>query len=100
MYTRPTQDAYVTPKEAEQFAWRAETGTIQSYQHIETQRALHIDGASGQFYRQDGDPITAKEALNHAMPKGQEHSHSLDVARGLQNIEIEPSIGYGHGLGM
>jgi conjugative relaxase-like TrwC/TraI family protein len=90
----------VTPKEAEQFAWRAETGTIQTYQHLETQRALHIDGPSGQFYRQDGNPITAKEALDHAMPKGQEHSHSMDLAKGLQNIEIEPSRSYGHGLGM
>ena len=89
----------VTPKEAEQFAWRAETGTIQTYQHLATQRALHIDGPSGQFYRQDGNPITAKEALDHAMPKGQEHSHSMDLVKGLQNIEIEPSIGYGYGLG-
>jgi hypothetical protein len=90
----------VTPKEAEQFAWRAETGTIQSYQHLATQRALHIDGPSGQFYRQDGGPITAKEALDHAMPKGQEHSHSMDLAKGVQSIEVEPSIEYGHGLGM
>jgi conjugative relaxase-like TrwC/TraI family protein len=90
----------VTPNEVEQFAWRAETGTIQTYQHLETQRALHIDGPSGQFYRQDGNPITAKEALDHAMPKGQEHSHSMDLVKGLQNIEIQPSIGYGHGIGL
>ena len=28
-----------------------------------------------------GNPITAKEALDHAMPKGEAHSHSQDVAQ-------------------
>lgn len=63
----------VTPYEANQFAWKIETGTLQTYQHIETQRVLHIDGPTGQFYRQDGRPITAKEALDYAMPAGQVH---------------------------
>jgi len=88
----PLNDA-LTPSEAKQFAWRAESGTIQSYRHIETGRHLHIEGRTGQFYNQDRDEISAKEALNHAMPAGQEHSHSLDVKH-------EHSIGYGLGLGL
>jgi hypothetical protein len=71
----------VTASEGSQFGWKAETGTIQSYEHLDTQRGLHIDGPTGQFYRQDGNPITAKEALDHAMPKGEAHSHSQDVAQ-------------------
>ena len=39
---------------------------------METQRVLHIDGPSGQFYRQDGHPITAKEALKDASPGGED----------------------------
>jgi hypothetical protein len=46
-----------------------------------THRALHIDGPSGQFYRQDESPITAKQALDYAMPAGQSHLNSQDVAQ-------------------
>jgi len=69
---------------------------------METQRVLHIDGPTGQFYRQDGNPITAKEALDHAMPADQVHSHSQDVAqvRGQGKNEQEQSIGQGHGMGL
>jgi hypothetical protein len=70
----------VTAAEGSQFGWKAEKGTIQSYEHLDTQRGLHIDGPTGQFYRQDGNPITAKEGLDHAMRKGEAHSHSQDVA--------------------
>jgi hypothetical protein len=92
----------VTAAEGSQFGWKAETGTIQSYEHLDTQRGLHIDGPTGQFYRRDGHPITAKEALDHAMPTGQSHSHSQDVAqvRGQDKNDHEQSIGRGHGLGL
>lgn len=100
----------VTASEGSQFGWKAETGTIQSYEHLDTQRGLHIDGPTGQFYRQDGNPITAKEALDHAMPKGESHSHSQDVAqvkgqdKNEQNVtptpkqEQEQSMDIGLGL--
>jgi ATP-dependent exoDNAse (exonuclease V) alpha subunit len=92
----------VTAAEGSQFGWKAETGTIQSYEHLDTQRGLHIDGPTGQFYRQDGNPITAKEALDHAMPKGEAHSHSQDVAqvKGQDKNDHEQSIGRGYGLGL
>jgi hypothetical protein len=90
----------VTPHETDQFAWKAETGTLQTYQHIETQRVLHIDGPTGQFYRQDGNPITAKEALDHAMPTGQVHSHSQDIAKDRGQDQNEQSIDQGYGLSL
>jgi hypothetical protein len=92
----------VTPYEASQFTWRVETGTLQTYQPTETQRVLHIDGPSGQFYRQDGNPITAKEALDHTMPTGQVHSPSQEVAqvRGQGQNEHEQNIDQGHELGL
>jgi hypothetical protein len=68
----PLNDA-VTPQEAQQFAWKRETGSIQSYQHIDTGRHLHIDGADGQFYNRDREPISVKEGLDYAMPEGQVH---------------------------
>jgi conjugative relaxase-like TrwC/TraI family protein len=83
----------VTPQEAVQFAWKQETGSIQSYQHIETGRHVHIDGADGQFYDRRRDPVSAKDGLDYAMPKGQVHSHSKD----LPEISIEQE-GFGLGL--
>ena len=70
---------------------------------METQRVLHIDGLTGQFYRQDGNPFTPKEALDHAMPTGQVHLHSQYVAQQVKapdKTEQKQSIGRGHGLGM
>jgi hypothetical protein len=52
-----------TPQEAQQFGWKRETGSIQCYQHSETGRQVHIDGADGQFYDRDREPISAKEGL-------------------------------------
>jgi hypothetical protein len=82
----------VTASEGSQFGWKAETGTIQSYEHLDTQRGLHIDGPTGQFYGQDGSPITAKEGLDHAMPKGESHSHSQDEAQVKGQDKNEPNI--------
>ncbi len=82
----------VTPQEARQFAWKQETGTFQSYQHIETGRYIHIDGADGEFCDRNRDPISAKEGLDYAMPQGQVHSHSKD--------NIEQNIEHGYGLGL
>ncbi len=83
----------VTPQEAQQFVWKQETGTIQSYQHIETGRYIHIDGADGEFCDRNREPISAKEVLDYAMPQGRVHSHSKD----LPELSIEQQ---GFGLGM
>lgn len=79
----------VAPREAQYFAWRQETGSIQSYQHIETGRYIHIDGADGHFYDRDRAPISAKEGLDNAMPDGQVHSHSSDPVK----LNIEQGYG-------
>ena len=83
----------VKPYEARQFAWKQETGSIQSYQHMETGRYIHIDGRDGQFYDRDRNPISAKEGLDLAMPAGQVHSHSFD-----DKVELNIEQGYGLGL--
>jgi len=90
----PLKEA-VTPQEAQQFAWKQETGTIQSYQHIETGRYVHIDGADGEFCDRNRDPISVKEGMDYAMPQGQAHSHSKD----LPELSIEQQ-GFGLGLGL
>ena len=69
---------------------------MQSYKHTQTGRYIHIDGQDGRFHNQDREAITAKQALDFAMPEGQKHSHSLDL-----KPEREISIrGHGFGLGM
>ena len=86
----------VPAHEAKQFAWQQESGTIQSYKHMHTGWYIHIDGQDGTFHNQHREAITAKQALDFAMPEGQQHSHSLDL-----KPEREISIsGYGYGLGM
>ena len=81
----------VTPEEAAQFAWKQETGSLQSYQHTETGRHIHIDGQNGQFYDRSGEPISAKEGLDFAMPAGQLHSRSQD----RPELEIQQGFGFG-----
>lgn len=83
----------MTPHVAAQFAWRQETGSIQSYQHVHTGRYVHIDGEDAQFYDRNREPISPKEGLDNAMPAGQFHSHSKD----LPELSIEH---HGFGLGM
>jgi conjugative relaxase-like TrwC/TraI family protein len=79
--------------EAKQFAWQRESGTMQTYQHMQTGRHIHIDGQNGTFHNQHREAITATQALDFAMPEGQKHSHSLE-------IKIDRSIGHGYGLGI
>ena len=46
---------------------------------MQTGRYIHIDGQGGMFHNQHRETITAKQALDFAMPEGQQHSHSLDL---------------------
>lgn len=61
------------PSDASQFAWKAETGTVQSYQHAGTNRHIHIDGGTGQFYDQLRTRITREAALDSAIGHGKHH---------------------------
>ncbi len=83
--------------EAKQFHWQQESGTLQSYKHVQTGRYLNIDGQAGTFHSQQREVITAKQALDSAMPEGQKHSHSLDIK---PEREVSISRGYGLGIGM
>jgi hypothetical protein len=62
-------------EDAAQFQWKGETGTIQTYQHTETGRNIHID-SKGQFYSQAGKPTDKDAALERAMPAGRAHSQN------------------------
>ena len=53
------------PAEAEKFNWKQESGDIQSYQHSETGKHVHVD-SKGQFYNQDRQPVEAAQAVQHA----------------------------------
>jgi hypothetical protein len=53
---------------ADQFSWNGNNGTVQSYQHEDTQKYLHIDGPTGQFYDRDKNPVDRQVALDHALP--------------------------------
>ncbi len=55
------------PEDARHFGWRAENGTVQTYQHSGTQRHIHIDGPSGRFFDQQKNPITQEAVLDRAM---------------------------------
>ena len=81
------------PHEAKQFAWKQESGTMRSYQHMQTGKHIHIDGQAGRFYNQNREPISARQALDSAMPEGAKHSHARDLPE--RNIEQQ---GFGLGL--
>ena len=58
---------------------------------VAIQQGLPIDGPTGQFFRQDGDPITAREALDGQdcndqdigkLPQ-QDHENSIDRGMGF-----------------
>jgi hypothetical protein len=78
----------LSPAEAAQFGWKAETGTIQTYQHAETNRNIHIDGSTGQFYNQARNPISREAALDHSMPANYAHTQPASVP---QN-SVQPSV--------
>ena len=90
------------PSEAAQFAWKAETGTVQTYHHIETHRNVHIDGRTGQFYNEDRMPITKAEALDHAMPSGYLHSRSESASNAFElgSSNSRPVIDTSQGFGL
>ena len=79
-----------------QFHWQQESGTIKTYKHPQTGRHIHINEQDGTFHNKNRELITAKQALDFAMPEGQKHSHSLDI-----KPDREVSIrGHGFGIGM
>ena len=65
---------------ADGFKWTGENGTVQSYQHHQTEQYVHIDGPTGQFYDHDKNPISREAALDHALPA--DHSHALPQEHG------------------
>jgi ATP-dependent exoDNAse (exonuclease V) alpha subunit len=78
----------LSPLEADKFGWKAETGTIQTYQHAVTKRNIHIDGPTGQFYNQARNPISREAALDHSMPANYAHTQPANVP---QN-SVQPSV--------
>ena len=84
------------PEDAQHFGWKAEHGTLQTYQHSETHRHIHIDGPSGQFYNQQKELITQKEALDRAMGAGNHHApEPAKVQEVAQQRRVDQSIGFG-----
>ena len=82
-------------EDAKQFGWRTENGTVQSYQHNSTQRHIHIDGPTGQFYDQQKNPVTQKAALDHATGRGNHHAASQTPTQHTTHHEMDQGIGYG-----
>ena len=57
----------LTPAEAADFTFVAQTGTIHTYEHRQTFRYIHIDAPSGLFYDQTRTPISRAAALKRAL---------------------------------
>ena len=70
-HNAPIQTAL--PHETPDYAWKRETGEVQSYQHNHAGNWLHID-SQGQFYDRQAQPITRETALEQA---SQASAHSL-----------------------
>ena len=86
------------PADASQFGWKAENGTVQSYQHVGTHRHIHIDGPTGQFYDQQKNPMTRDTALDRAMGEG---NHRAGDHKYLPEISTpSPDIGNRQGFSL
>ena len=81
----------VSMEVADSFSWSGTNGTVQSYRHETTHHYLHIDGASGQFYDRDKNPISREAALDRALPQEtlQYGGPSQSFDRGTQNGDAE-----------
>ena len=91
----------VPPHEAQRFYWLGETGTVQSYRHVETGRNLHIDGATGQFLSQERKTVSRDAALAHALPDGNRYQAEMERQTAVQRSREQhrQEIGMGYGLG-
>ncbi len=85
---------------AQQFEWVARTGTIQTYQHHETGRNLHIDGVTGQFYDQARNPIGRNAALVHAQSDGPSQAKQESNAEDIGPVTSQNQPSHGHRLRM
>lgn len=84
------------PDDAKHFGWKAENGTVQTYQHGDTQRHIHIDGPSGQFYDSQKNAITQQAALDRAMGPGNHHAEPVRAQKeAAQQRRVDQSIGFG-----
>ncbi len=83
--------------DAQQFRWAAENDTVQSYQHSGTQRHIHIEGTTGQFYNQKMEPVTQHAALDHAV--GQGNHHAPEPAR-VQEVVHQRKVDQGMNFGL
>jgi len=93
----PINNALTAP-EVNQFAWRAESGTMQSYRHTNTGRHIHIDGSTGKFYNQDRVPITKDEALAHAMPERHSQGKTPQSLNQPSVSQSQPASDNSHGM--
>jgi hypothetical protein len=84
------------PEDARHFGWRAENGAVQPYQHSGTQRHIHIDGPTGQFFDQQKNPITHQAALDRAMGVGNHHAtQNTQAQEAAQQRRVNQGIGFG-----
>ena len=88
----------LTPDQTAQFEWRAQTGSIQTYEHVETQRNIHIDGETGQFYDQERNPITQDAALDHALAASPEIKLPEIAQPNLGSDQLDIELSHGSGL--
>ena len=54
------------PEAAAEFIWIATTDTIETYEHGQTMRYVHIDSLTGEFLNQQSEVISKESALLHA----------------------------------
>ena len=97
---RAPLDRVLDQAEARQFEWVARTGTIQTYQHQETGRNLHIDGVTGQFYDQARNPIGKDAALAHAQSDSPIHAKQESAENIISPVISQNQPSQGHRLRM
>lgn len=74
---------------ASQFLWAATTDTIQTYEHSETFRFVHIDSLTGECLNQTCEVISPESALRHALrPVAQPAAELVEELVSMPAVEL------------
>lgn len=77
---------------AQAFFWKADTGSIQTYEHRFSYRYVHIDRVTGTFFDQERTPISLEQALAHAMPRLQSAPSQWALAPMILEPDLAPFV--------
>jgi hypothetical protein len=79
-------------KLAQQFFWKAETDTIQTFEHRLSYRYIHVDLETGEFFNQQRESISVERALFHALRYVEPARKPMPLAPVVHEFNLSPFV--------